>query len=82
MARQLADILTSITLQSDAEALQNIRNIRHRRNIERPAAKKRRKQEAVKKARSNSGQAKRKMRTLIDKLSPEQRAELLNKLKD
>lgn len=77
MTRKLADLFQSFVSMDSEEQLAKIREVRSARHIERPAA-------AVKRIKKEGKQKEKKQgdaRTLVAKMSPEQRAALIAKLK-
>jgi len=77
MTMKIEDLIKSFSASSYEEQLEQIRRARSARTMERPvAAKKRVKKEAKAKAQNID-----KLRMLVSKMTPEQRAQLALKLK-
>jgi hypothetical protein len=77
MAKQLKDLFKEFQDMNSDEQLAKIREIRHTRTIERPVAAVKREKARVKTADKRKTGAK----ALFDKLTPEQKATLLEQLK-
>lgn len=76
MTQKIEDLLKGFTSLDFEEQINKIKDIRSARNIERPAAAVKR----VKKQRKKSNAAVTKTRTMLNKLSPEEKKLLLAKL--
>lgn len=76
MTQKIEDLLKSFSSSTFEEQIAKIKDIRSARNIERPAAAVKR----VKKARKKSNAAVTKTRSILSKLSPEDKKLLLAKL--
>lgn len=76
MTQKIEDLLKGFTSMEVEEQISKIKDIRSARNIERPAAAVKR----VKKARKKSNAAVTKTRSILNKLSPEDKKLLLAKL--
>lgn len=77
MTKQLEDLFDSFSAMQPEDQLQKIREVRHRRTIERPAAAKKRQKRERKKSASNTS----KLKGLVGTLSPEEKAAILKTLK-
>lgn len=77
---KLADLQKPMEDMSDEELLERLREIRHNRFVERPAAKKHEEQEAEKAARPARTRAKSAVEKLVANLTPEQREALMKQL--
>lgn len=73
---KLPDITKTIDQLSDEELHEKLRQIRHNREVARPASKKRVEKSEAKTARKNVSKAER----LLEDLSPEERDELIKQL--
>lgn len=78
MTMKLEDLLKSFSKSTIEEQVEKIKQVRSARTLERPAAAVKR----AKKAAKKSSQNKDKVRPLLSKLTPEQKALLLEKLKE
>lgn len=76
MTQKIEDLLDSFTAKGFEEQMSKIKDIRSARNIERPAAAVKR----VKKARKKSNAAVTKTRSVLSKMTPEEKKLLLAKL--
>lgn len=76
MTQKLEDLLEGFSSKTFDAQIEKIKDIRSARNIERPAAAVKR----VKKARKKSNAAVTKTRSILNKLSPEDKKLLLAKL--
>ena len=76
MTKQLKDLFQQFSTMETSAQLEKIKEIRHHRSIERPAAAVKR----VKKERKQSVQKQTKIATLIQGMTAEQRAEFVRKL--
>lgn len=76
MTQKLEDLLDSFSSKTFEQQIEKIKEIRSARNVERPAAAVKR----VKKARAKSASATTKSRSILSKLSPEDKKALLAKL--
>lgn len=78
MSRQLKDLFKDFLEMSPTEQLAKVQQIRDTRTIERPkSAQKRKKKEAKKTEKS-----KIKVKSLVNSMTDEQKAELIRKLKE
>lgn len=73
---QIKDLVKDVTKMSDEELHEHVRSIRHNKYVARPAAARRRADERKKVVRKQTTKAEK----LIDKMTPEQRRELLKLL--
>ena len=77
MTKQLSDLFDSWTEKTTDEQLQKIREVRHSRNIERPAVAKRR----HKKAKKASVKKVDKLKAMVGKMSDEEKQAMIDKLR-
>jgi len=77
VTKQLSDLFEQFSTLESSKQLEKIREIRHHRSIERPAAAVKR----VKKEKKQSEKKKTNLADLLKKLPPEQRAALVSRLK-
>lgn len=77
MTKQYQDLFKQFSTATHEEQLAKIREVRHRRSIERPASARKRIVRETKKKQSDIGKAK----SLMRKLTPEQKADLVAQLK-
>lgn len=75
---QLKDLVKPIDQMSDDELLERLREIRHRKTVERPAAKARVEKAEKKQSRSRMTA----MDKMLAALSPEEQAELMKSLEE
>lgn len=73
---RLDDITTDLSTLSDEELRAKLREIRHRRNVVRPAAKKKQEKAAKKQSQTKVN----KVNKLLENLTPEQRDALIKQL--
>lgn len=77
---KLKDLVKPLDEMSDEELHERLRNIKHNRSVERPAVKKRAADEKVKEEGRARRVAKSKVDKIVDKMSDDQRADLIKQL--
>lgn len=77
---KLPDLRTSLDDMSDDQLLETLREIRHRRTVERPAAAQKKERAQTKERRSKASILQRKLQKAFAGMSPEEQAQLIKEL--